>query len=71
MQGYRVTAKNFSALVEHIDVGQTVDFDVFRRDELLHISVVAAPSPRDICYLNADEDADEVTAQRRRDWLEF
>ena len=71
MQGYRVTAKNFSALAEHIDVGQTVDIDVFRRDELLHISVVAAPSPRDICYLNAHEDADEATAQRRRDWLEF
>ena len=71
IEGYRVTAGNFSELVERIDVGQPVDIDVFRRDELLRVTVVAAASPRDICYLNVEADTDEATAQRRRDWLEF
>jgi predicted metalloprotease with PDZ domain len=71
MQGFRVTATNFPELLERINAGQSVDIDVFRRDELLRVSVVAAAPPRDICYLSVAEDADEATAQRRRDWLGF
>jgi len=71
VEGYRVTNENFSELTGRIDVGQSVDIDVFRRDELLRVTVVAAASPRDICYLNVEADVDEATAQRRRDWLEF
>jgi predicted metalloprotease with PDZ domain len=71
LDGYRVTADNFSQLIERIDVGQAIDIDVFRRDELLRVTVVAAASPRDMCYLIADDDADEPAAQRRQQWLEF
>jgi predicted metalloprotease with PDZ domain len=71
IEGYRVTAKNFPEFLERIDVGQSVDIDVFRRDELLRINVVAATSPRDTCYLNVEADTDEAALQRRRDWLEF
>ena len=66
-----MTADNFSQLIERIDVGQAIDIDVFRRDEMLRVTVVAAASPRDMCFLIADDDADELTAQRRRQWLEF
>jgi predicted metalloprotease with PDZ domain len=71
MQGYRVTAANFPDFLERIDVGQSVDLDVFRRDELLRVTLIAAAAPRDICYLSIEADADEATLERRRDWLEF
>jgi len=71
LNGCRVTAGNYSALIERIDAGQSIDIDVFRRDELLRVTVVAAASPRDICFLTIEADADEATLQRRRDWLEF
>ena len=71
IEGYRVTAENFPDFLQRIDVGQSVNIDVFRRDELLRINIVAARSPRDTCYLRVEADTDEAGLQRRQDWLEF
>ena len=69
MNGYRVTGANYSDLLKRVDAGCSVDIEVFRRDELLHVAVVAATPPRDICYLNIEPETDEASAQRCRDWL--
>lgn len=71
IDGYRVTAANFSDLVSRVDAGDSVNIEIFRRDELLRVTVVAAPPPRDVCYLSIDFDADDASSQRRQDWLGF
>jgi predicted metalloprotease with PDZ domain len=56
-------------LFDRVDVDQVVDIDVFRRDELRHVKLIAAAPLRDTCYLGFDTDADEAALQRRREWL--
>ena len=42
---------------------------VFRRDELLRLSLIAADPPKDTCYLTLDEQASEPALARRQQWL--
>ena len=69
VQGYRVNAMNFGAALDRIDVGQTVEIDIFRHDVLKRVTVVAAAPPRNVCYLSIDADADAAAVQRREEWL--
>lgn len=69
MNRIRVTAANLDASFDRIDIGETVDIDVFRRDRLTRFSVTAAAPPRNTCYLIIDTDADEAAVERRREWL--
>lgn len=71
LDGRRVTKANYSDLLRRIDTGDSVEIDVFRRDELQRLSVVAVQPPRDICYLTVDAEADETSSHRRHDWLGF
>jgi predicted metalloprotease with PDZ domain len=69
LNGARVTVGNLSALLDRLDAGQSVEIDVFRRDELIHATVVAATPPRDTCYLSIDAEADAAAVMRRQSWL--
>jgi len=69
VQGYRVNTGNLGAVLDRIDIGQTVEIDVFRHDVLKRVPVVAAMPPRNVCYLSIDADADASAVQRREEWL--
>ena len=64
-----VTPANFELLLTRVRIEDLVSVDVFRRDQLLRISIAAASPPRDRCYLGIEPDADDAVAQRRVGWL--
>jgi predicted metalloprotease with PDZ domain len=65
----RIVSRELNASLERLESGQSVEIDVFRRDELIRVTVVAAAAPRDTCYLGMDPDADDAAVSRRREWL--
>ena len=65
----RITSRNLSTSLERLESGQMVEIEVFRRDELIRVTVVAAASPRNTCYLGIDPDANDAAVLRRREWL--
>jgi predicted metalloprotease with PDZ domain len=69
INGIRADAESYEELVEHLRVGQRVDLDVFRRDELLRLTLEVAETPADTCYLTLDDAAGEAAVARRRRWL--
>jgi predicted metalloprotease with PDZ domain len=69
INGTRVTAGNYRSLLDRMSIDQTVEIDVFRRDRLMRVSLIAAAAPRDTCYLSIDEDAEPAAVGRRLEWL--
>jgi len=69
LDGYRVTAGNWLALLARIQADQPVEICVFRRDELRRFTIEPGIAPRDTCYLGLEADVDADTARRRRGWL--
>jgi predicted metalloprotease with PDZ domain len=69
VQGIRADADGFEALVGRLAIGRPAEVHVFRRDELLHITLTPVEPPRDTCYLVLDEQATEQALARRQQWL--
>jgi predicted metalloprotease with PDZ domain len=69
LNGLRVTAGNWAALVDRLNIKEVAVLQIFRRDELRSIEVSAILPPRDTCYLNIEPDVDKDVAARRRGWL--
>jgi predicted metalloprotease with PDZ domain len=69
LQGIRADPDSFDSLLDLLTIGRPVEIHVFRRDELLRLSVIATDPPRDTCYLTLDEQASEPALARRQQWL--
>ncbi len=69
LDGCRVTATNWSELLDRISVGQVVEVCVFRRDELRRFTIEVQRAPRDTCYLSFETETDADVAHRKRGWL--
>jgi predicted metalloprotease with PDZ domain len=65
----RVDAEAIEPQLERLLAGQPVDLHIFRRDELMRLTVVPIPAPKDTCYLVLDEQASPPALARRRQWL--
>jgi predicted metalloprotease with PDZ domain len=69
VRGVRVELDGLEAQLERLNSGQPADIHLFRRDELLQVTVVPAPPPKDTCYLTLDDQASGPALARRRQWL--
>jgi predicted metalloprotease with PDZ domain len=69
VRGLRVDADGIESQLEQLATGQPVEVHVFRRDELLRLTVVPATAPKDTCHLVLDEQASPPALARRRQWL--
>ena len=67
--GRRVTPENWEATVERLIAGNEVACHVFRDQQLVQLTCVPVPAPRDTCYLSLDPEADADTIVRRNAWL--
>lgn len=69
LQGIRIDATQYDAAIERLDVGKPLEVHLFRRDELLCLTLTPSESPRDTCFLGFDEQATDIAVGRRRQWL--
>jgi hypothetical protein len=69
VQGIRADPENFESLVDRLIIGQAAEFQIFRRDELLRLTLAVAEPPKDTCYLTLDEQASPAALARRQSWL--
>ena len=69
-QGIRADAEVFEVLTDRMIIGQAVELHVFRRDELLRLTITPLEPPRDTCYLAVDPQASAAAALRRAQWLQ-
>jgi predicted metalloprotease with PDZ domain len=67
--GLRVDADGFDARLERLACGSAVELHVFRRDELLRLTLTPTDPPNDTCFLTLDPEAPAAIAERRRLWL--
>ncbi|MCL4778539.1 MAG: PDZ domain-containing protein [Gammaproteobacteria bacterium] len=69
LNGLRLDADGFDSAIDSLATGQPVVLHVFRRDELLQITLQVVDAPKDSCYLAFDADAGEAALMRRQAWL--
>lgn len=69
VRGIRLEPDGFEAHIERLAIGRPADVHLFRRDELLQLSVVPAGAPKDTCFLTLDDQASAPAIARRRQWL--
>jgi predicted metalloprotease with PDZ domain len=69
MDGFRLTANNLDARLRDHHTGDTVTVTVFRDETLMRHRVTLADPPEDTCYLEFDEDPDDVAVKLRDGWL--
>lgn len=69
LDGLKVSAANLDARLAAFKPGDSVGLAVFRRDELMKLSLTLVEPPATTCYLTLDEDADADAAARRDAWL--
>lgn len=67
--GLRADAETFEGLVDRLAPGRAVSLHLFRRDELVTVTLTPAEPPRDTCHLALDEQAPDAVSARRRQWL--
>jgi len=65
----KVGADNLDRRLSECAPGDTVSLRVFRRDELLTLSLALVEPPETTCYLATADTADSDTAARRDAWL--
>ena len=65
----KVDAGNLAARLKRFEDGERISATVFRGDELLEFGLVLAAAPRDTCWLQLRENADEQARARREAWL--
>lgn len=66
---WRLTAGNLDGRLARSEPGERLPLTVFRRDELLRLSVELGEAPKDTAWLTIDESADDAAAARRKSWL--
>jgi len=69
LNGRRIRPDDFERSLDMLAVGDTVELQLFRRDELLAAHPVIAAAPKEICDLGFDEDAGAQAVERRGRWL--
>ena len=69
VDGLKATAINLEKRLGEYEPGDTVRLTVFRRDELLNLSMTLVEPPATTCYLVASDEVDADTATRRESWL--
>ena len=65
----KVSAENLEKRLAEYAPGDTVALRVFRRDELLRLSLTLVAPPETTCFLLTADDRDSDTAARRDAWL--
>ncbi len=69
LNGMRIEPGNYQQSIDGLAVADSVEIQLFRRDELLLVNLTPATAPRDTCYLTFDEDAVKESIMRRTQWL--
>ena len=65
----KLSAANIDRCLREYHTGDEISLLVFRRDELMNLSVVLAEMPEDTCYLVIDPEASESAEKNRSAWL--
>lgn len=65
MNGIEVTADNFEKQLERIGAQQEISIHLFRRDELLQLTIVSQQSSKTTCYLEVSDDNNNLLSN----WL--
>ena len=68
INGLKVSKDNLTSLLAPCYSGETIQVHVFRRDELLNLTVTLTPAVADTWYLDAI--SDEAAARKRIEWLQ-
>ena len=69
LNGIRAEADAFDGLLDRLSIGHAAELVLFRRDELLRLSITPQEPPRDTCYLTLDAQASPPALVRRGQWL--
>lgn len=69
INGRRVRADNFEALLDRLPPEGECSCYIFRDHELMSVTLQAMPAPRDTCYLGLDPQAGADAIARRENWL--
>ncbi|MCW8958104.1 MAG: PDZ domain-containing protein [Gammaproteobacteria bacterium] len=69
VDGLRATQENIEKLLNYHRHRHSVTVHAFRRDELMQLEVPIREAPRDTCYLQLDEEAEETARRLREGWL--
>lgn len=69
MDSIRFVASRMDARLRRLHEGQTVSLSLFRRDELIDVSLELAAPPLTCCQITVNGDAGETQLAARRDWL--
>jgi len=69
LDNLQLTARNIDSRMQEYHAGDRVTLTVFRRDELIRLSVTLMAPPADTCYLTEEEDCSSAAEQRKRAWL--
>lgn len=69
LNGRRVSTDTFEALVDRLPLDSECSCNIFRDQELMHITLRTVSAPRDTCYLSLDPQAGADAVMRRDSWL--
>jgi predicted metalloprotease with PDZ domain len=69
MDNLQLTAINIDSRMREYHSGDKITLTVFRRDELIRLSVTLMAPPADTCYLTEEEDCSAAAGQRKLAWL--
>lgn len=67
--GIKATANTIAKLLAAVPTGQSTPVHLYRRDELMELTVTPLPAPSDTCELRLSPDADGQTLALRKAWL--
>jgi predicted metalloprotease with PDZ domain len=69
IDGIKVTPSNLDKRIAAVPNGKTIRLHLFRRDELMALTVTPLPAPADTCELRLMPDVDGATLSLRKAWL--
>ena len=69
LDGLRINIAGCEARTRRYRPGDVSELTVFRGDELISLRMKWSEAPNDTCYLQLDDDAEEIVTSRRGDWL--
>jgi predicted metalloprotease with PDZ domain len=70
LRDLRVDAENAEALFDQCEIGKPARVNLFRREELLEMTISPVEAPRDTAYLVLDDNASADQRARRDAWLQ-
>ncbi|MBT8132331.1 MAG: PDZ domain-containing protein, partial [Gammaproteobacteria bacterium] len=69
INGMRVTPSSYKEILGRYRAGDTIEVDVFRRDELHQVSVELDPPPLSAVRIEIDSSASDKAVKARQAWL--